>query len=79
MKIVRIEGDMARAEVGGVTRQISLALVENIEVGQYVIVHAGFAIERLREDEAIETLRLLDELADASEMKKNQSDGGAGG
>ena len=66
MRIVQIGGDVARAEVGGVTREISLALVKNVEVGHYVIVHAGFAIEKLDEGEAMETLRLLSELAEAA-------------
>ena len=62
--IVSIEGAMACAEVGGVERSISLTLTPEAQVGDYVLVHAGFAISVVDEEEAQETLRLLRELAD---------------
>ena len=62
MKVLSVEGDMARVEMGGVVRQASIALVEGVEVGHYVIVHAGYAIERLDEEEAQKTLELLREM-----------------
>lgn len=46
-------------EQGGLTHQVSLALLEGAEVGDYVLVHAGFAISRLDPEEAFETLELL--------------------
>ncbi|MDZ7296035.1 MAG: HypC/HybG/HupF family hydrogenase formation chaperone [candidate division KSB1 bacterium] len=61
MRVVEIEGDTAVAEITGVTRRISLQLVENVKVGDYVIVHAGFAIQVLDEAEALETIQLLQE------------------
>ena len=62
--ITSVEGLMARAEVGGVARTISLALTPEAQVGDYVLVHTGFAISIVDEHEAQETLRLLRELAD---------------
>ena len=62
--ITSVEGLMARAEVGGVARTISLALTPEAQVGDYVLVHTGFAISIVDEQEAQETLRLLRELAD---------------
>jgi len=59
MKVISIERPYAVAEVGGVRRQISVDLLPEVEVGDYVVVHAGFAIERLQEDEALETLELI--------------------
>lgn len=56
---------MATIEVGGVTRSASLMLVTDVVVGDYVIVHAGFAIHRVDPEEAQESLRLLRELATA--------------
>jgi hydrogenase expression/formation protein HypC len=53
---------MSRVDFGGITRDVSLAYLPNVEVGDYVIVHAGFAISQLDEEEAQETLRLLAEL-----------------
>lgn len=60
MKILEIEGEMGLAEITGVKRKISLQLVE-AEVGDYVIVHAGFAIQVMNEKEAQETIELLQE------------------
>lgn len=59
-----IEGTTARAEIGGVERTISLALTPEARVGDYVLVHTGFAIGVVDEEEAQETLRLLGELAE---------------
>lgn len=67
-QVVAINDDrMATVEVGGVARTISLDLVPETKVGDYVIVHVGFAIQRLDEFEARETLSLLDELADETQ------------
>jgi hydrogenase expression/formation protein HypC len=50
---------MGRVDFGGVTREVCLAYVPEAGVGDYVIVHIGFAISQLDEDEAQETIRLL--------------------
>jgi hydrogenase expression/formation protein HypC len=60
-RIVEIENDIATIDVEGVRRKTSLALLENPKVGDYVIVHAGFAIHTIDEEEARETLRILRE------------------
>ena len=62
-KVIAIEDDMAVVELGGVTRLASLMLVPETKVGDYVLLHAGFAIQRLDEEEAQETLRLFAEMA----------------
>ena len=54
---------MSKVDFGGITREISLAYLPDVQVNDYVIVHAGFAISQLDEEEAHETLRLLSELA----------------
>lgn len=51
----------ARCVVGGLSLQVRLDLVEEVEVGEYVLVHAGFAISKLEEPDALETLALLKE------------------
>jgi hydrogenase expression/formation protein HypC len=53
---------MSRVDFGGITRDVSLAYLPDVVAGDYVIVHAGFAISQLDEEEAQETLRLLAEL-----------------
>jgi hydrogenase expression/formation protein HypC len=61
--VQKLENDQALVEVGGVRNQISLMLVEDVTVGDYVIVHVGFAIARLNADEAEKSLALFDEIA----------------
>ena len=62
-KIVKIENEMATIDVDGIQRQASLLLLENPEVGDWVIVHAGFAIHKIDEAVAQETLKLLRDAA----------------
>jgi hydrogenase expression/formation protein HypC len=62
--ITSIEGTLARAEIGGVERTISVVLTPEARVGDYVLMHTGFAISVLDPEEAQETLRLLAELAE---------------
>lgn len=67
-RVMERSGDAAIVELGGVRREISLMLLDDVSVGEWVIVHAGFAIERLSEEEAEQTLSLLREIADATEV-----------
>jgi hydrogenase expression/formation protein HypC len=62
-KITQIDNEMATIDVDGVQRSASLMLLEDAVVGDYVIVHAGFAIKKLDEASAMETIRLLKEAA----------------
>ena len=61
--IKSIEGTNALAEIGGVERTVSLTLTPEARMGDYVLIHTGFAISVVDVDEAQETLRLLTELA----------------
>jgi len=67
--IKSIEGTEAEAEIGGITRKISLQLTPEAKVGNYAIVHTGYAINILDQEEAKETLKLFEEIAKASEEK----------
>ena len=60
-KVISIEGTVATVDYGGITRQANLSLVE-AEVGTYVLIHAGYAIEVLDEEEARKTLDLWNEV-----------------
>jgi len=62
-KIIKIENDIGIIDVEGVRRKVSLMLLENAKVGEYVIVHAGFAIHKIDESAAMESLKYLRELA----------------
>ena len=62
MQIISVEGDTMVAEIDGVRREASLLMLnEAVKVGDFVLIHAGFAISRLDEDEALETLDLMRE------------------
>ena len=56
------EGDNAVVDLAGVRKEISLALVDNVAVGDYVIVHVGYALNKLDPEEAAKTLALFGEL-----------------
>jgi len=62
-RIVKIEGGMAVIDVDGVKREASLLLLDDAGIGDYVIVHAGFAIHKIDEEAALETLKFLKEAA----------------
>ena len=59
VKITSIEGKMGRGELGGVKREVSLMLLDKVKVGDYVLLHAGFAISKINTKEAQELLQLL--------------------
>ncbi len=62
-----INGRQAEVEVGGVSRKVSIWLTPEVKVGDYVLLHTGYAINIINEAEAEETLRLLQELVNQNE------------
>ena len=64
MEIVEINGDVAVTQADGTSTKANISLIENLQVGDYVIVHAGFAIEKLDQQEAEARLDLFKELAE---------------
>ena len=56
---------MADVSAGGTIFKANLQMVENIKPGDFVLLHAGFAIQKISEEDAVETLRLLQEMSDA--------------
>ena len=63
-KIIEINGDMGIVDIDGVKKEIGLHLIEDPMLGDFVIVHAGFAINKIDENEALETLKILREIAE---------------
>ncbi|MCK4249168.1 MAG: HypC/HybG/HupF family hydrogenase formation chaperone [Candidatus Omnitrophica bacterium] len=61
-KVIEKKGSDAVVEIGGVKRKASLMLLPDVQTGDYVILHAGFAISKLDENEAKETLDLIKQL-----------------
>ena len=67
--IKSIEGKEAEAEIGGITRRISLWPTPEAKVGDYVLLHTGYAIGIVDQEEAEETLSLFREVAEAAEER----------
>jgi hydrogenase expression/formation protein HypC len=66
---VDIEAGLAKAEISGVRRTVSVALCPEAEVGDWVLVHVGFALSRIDEEEARQTLELLEQMGEAYEQE----------
>lgn len=64
MLVKTIENEVAVCEIDGVQREASLMMLDNVRIGDYVLIHAGFAIEKIDEQEAALTLRALREALD---------------
>jgi len=66
-KVTALDGAIATVEVAGVTRQASVHLLDEVRPGDYLLIHAGFALSKLDEQEAAETLRLLEQMGGLEE------------
>ena len=65
MKVVEVRGNKALVGQGGVSREVRIDFLEGVKPGDFLLIHAGIAIERVRPEEAEETLRLIRKIADA--------------
>ena len=63
VEVIARTGDVAEVEIGGVKRQVSVVLTPEVKVGDYVLLHTGYAISVVDEAEAKETLKLFEEMA----------------
>ncbi|MHA2146984.1 MAG: HypC/HybG/HupF family hydrogenase formation chaperone [Candidatus Thorarchaeota archaeon] len=71
--VLSIDGDFAQVDFGGASKRICVTLLPELEVGEYVIIHTGYAIEKLKPEEAKKTLALFEEMAQmADEMDTDQ-------
>ena len=74
--VVSVEGKIAHVDYGGVMTTARLdTLSEKVEPGAYVLIHTGFAIQRLSPEDGEETLALFDELAASIEASREEADG----
>jgi hydrogenase expression/formation protein HypC len=70
LQVISIDGARARARSAGVEIEVALDLVEGVDVGDYVLVHAGFAIQVLSAEEAAETLAIIERLEAADRSSR---------
>ncbi|MGZ8716032.1 MAG: HypC/HybG/HupF family hydrogenase formation chaperone [Gaiellaceae bacterium] len=72
VELVDSEGGLAKAEISGVRRAVSIALCPEAGVGDWVLVHVGFALDRIDEQQARETLELLEQMGEAYEQERRE-------
>lgn len=72
-----LEPGLAKAEISGVRREVSVALTPETEVGDWVLVHVGFALQRIDEEQARETLALLEQMGEVYEQELREIQEGA--
>lgn len=65
-----VEPTMGKVSFGGIQKRVCLEWVPDVKVGEYVVVHVGFAISAMDEEEALKTLKLFEEMDDAMEELK---------
>jgi len=69
-KVIKVNGNLAKVDFGeGVLREVNVSLVD-VKAGDYVLVHAGYAIQVLSEEEAMETLKLWSEILELAEAEE---------
>lgn len=69
VEVIDTESGLAKAEISGVRRAVSIALCPEAQVGDWVLVHVGFALSRIDEEQARETLELLEQMGEAYEQE----------
>ncbi|TET56517.1 MAG: HypC/HybG/HupF family hydrogenase formation chaperone [Promethearchaeota archaeon] len=67
-KILEIDGNSALIDFDGIKQKVIIALIQNPEIGKYVIVHAGYAIEMMNEKDALESIEQWNELAEEQNL-----------
>ena len=79
VELVDADAGIAKAEISGVRRNVSVALCPEAQVDDWVLVHVGFALERIDEDYARETIELLEQMGEAYEQEVQDIRASAGG
>ncbi len=67
-KIIEINGNSALVDFDGIKQNVIIALIQNPEVGKYLIIHAGYAIEQINEQEAMEAIEQWREIAGEQDL-----------
>ena len=66
-KVESIKGEMAIVSVGGTTYEASLQMIDDVKIGDYILLHTGFAIQKISEEDAAETLKIFEEFEDLNQ------------
>jgi hydrogenase expression/formation protein HypC len=73
-KIITVNGNSARVSIGGTLVDVSLHLLDDAKTGDYVLVHTGFALQKLSEEEALETIELIRQMDAAGEEEGQRNE-----
>ncbi|MCX7747037.1 MAG: HypC/HybG/HupF family hydrogenase formation chaperone [Clostridia bacterium] len=65
-KVIRVEDKTCLVEMMGISKEVSIELLKNVQIGDYILVHAGCAIQKMDEEEALKTIDLFSELKELS-------------
>lgn len=72
-KVTELIGDTAKVDYGGVTKKVNTSLIDKLKIGDYVLIHAGFAIEKLDKKSAEESLELIQDIISAVEEEVSEN------
>ncbi|MCK9254647.1 MAG: HypC/HybG/HupF family hydrogenase formation chaperone [Bacteroidales bacterium] len=67
-KVISINGNTALVSTGGAEYQANLDLIDNVKIGDYILLHTGLAIEKLSEEEALETLKVFEDFKELNDL-----------
>lgn len=68
-KVISVDGEFAEVDFQGVKKSVGINFVKDVKVGDYLLVHSGFAIEKMKAEDALETLRLWEEIEGAADFR----------
>lgn len=76
-KVEKVDGEMAIVSVGGTQYNASLQMVDDVDIGDYILLHTGFAIQKISKEEALETLKVFEEFEDLNkQMDEEEKESG---
>lgn len=76
-KVISIEGELARVSVGGTEYEASIQMLEDVNIGDYILLHTGFAIQKISPEDAEETLKLFQEFEELNvRLDEEEKDSG---
>lgn len=73
-KVIAVDGNKALVSVGGTNYEASLQMLDDVKPGDYVLIHTGFAIQKISEEEALETLKVFEDFDDLNNSIKPELD-----
>lgn len=71
-RVISVKDDKAMVMIGSAEYEASLQLLEDVNVGDYILLHTGFAISKISEEDAMETMKLLQELAEIDDLIRKE-------